>query len=268
MRHVTIQGTDGSTGHPSFKQKTKKKSPDTSEAPEVPQAPEAPQTPEAAPEPPVQTSSNSNKIDTATASNSDAYLSTIATQTASINLAKSASKSASKSKKSKPKQSKSIKSKSKKSKSAQVAFTRSGATASPVPAFVDSDLAASVRLAVDIAAVSWDPAASKLFKAAIAPPTPMETDELEDDDFDFDLEDEQIPAASSTSAPNSASTASTSATEPPDETRDPGACMLTQFVPLQLVAHTNEGRSCGKSHVIWDNKKCNSPTSGKGAFTN
>jgi hypothetical protein len=94
----------------------------------------------------------------------------------------------------------------------------------------------------------------------------MEIDELEDD-FDFDLEEEQIPAAS-TSTLNSTSTASTSTTEPPDETRDPGACMLTQFVPLQLVAHTDEGRSCGKSHVIWDNKKCNSPTSGKRAFIN
>ena len=46
------------------------------------------------------------------------------------------------------------------------------------------------------------------------------------------------------------------------EKRDPGACLFSSFVPLQLIAHTEEGRSCGKPQIIWDNEKCNSYLSG------
>ena len=45
--------------------------------------------------------------------------------------------------------------------------------------------------------------------------------------------------------------------------RDPGACLFSSFVPLQLIAHTEEGKSCGKPVVIYDNEQCNSYRSGK-----
>ena len=49
---------------------------------------------------------------------------------------------------------------------------------------------------------------------------------------------------------------------PPKEKRVPGACMLTSFVTLQLVAHLDQGNSCGKPVIIYDNERCNSVTSG------
>ena len=45
--------------------------------------------------------------------------------------------------------------------------------------------------------------------------------------------------------------------------RDPGSCLFSYFVPLQLVAHTEEGKSCGKPVVVYDNEQCNSYRSGK-----
>ena len=44
--------------------------------------------------------------------------------------------------------------------------------------------------------------------------------------------------------------------------RDPGAALFSYFVPLQLIAHTEEGRSCGKPVIIYDNERCNSILSG------
>ena len=43
--------------------------------------------------------------------------------------------------------------------------------------------------------------------------------------------------------------------------------MLTEFVPLQLVAHLDEGRSCGKTVILYENDQCNSPLSGNYAKT-
>ena len=51
-------------------------------------------------------------------------------------------------------------------------------------------------------------------------------------------------------------------TTTPKEKRVPGACMLTSFVPLQLVAHLDQGNSCGKPVIIYDNERCNSVLSG------
>ena len=43
--------------------------------------------------------------------------------------------------------------------------------------------------------------------------------------------------------------------------------MLTQLVPLQLVAHLDEGKSCGKTVILYENEYCNSPLSGNYAKT-
>ena len=52
-------------------------------------------------------------------------------------------------------------------------------------------------------------------------------------------------------------------TKTPKEKRVAGACLFSNFVGLQLIAHTDEGRSCGKPVILYDNKLCNSPLSGK-----
>jgi hypothetical protein len=51
-------------------------------------------------------------------------------------------------------------------------------------------------------------------------------------------------------------------TRTPNDIRVPGACMLTSFVPLQLIAHAEEGRGNGKPIIIFDNELCNSVVSG------
>ena len=43
--------------------------------------------------------------------------------------------------------------------------------------------------------------------------------------------------------------------------------MLTELVPLQLVAHLDEGKSCGKTVILYENDQCNSPISGNYAKT-
>ena len=43
--------------------------------------------------------------------------------------------------------------------------------------------------------------------------------------------------------------------------------MLTELVPLQLVAHLDEGKSCGKTVILYENEYCNSPLSGNYAKT-
>ena len=47
--------------------------------------------------------------------------------------------------------------------------------------------------------------------------------------------------------------------DPSMDDRVPGAAILTSFVPLQLVAHLDEGQSV----VVFDNELCNSPLSGE-----
>ena len=47
--------------------------------------------------------------------------------------------------------------------------------------------------------------------------------------------------------------------DPSKEDRVPGAAILTSFVPLQLVAHLDQGGSV----VVFDNELCNSPLSGE-----
>ena len=52
-------------------------------------------------------------------------------------------------------------------------------------------------------------------------------------------------------------------TKPPKEKRVAGSCLFSNFVGLQLIAHTEEGKSCGKPVILYDNELCNSPISGK-----
>ena len=47
---------------------------------------------------------------------------------------------------------------------------------------------------------------------------------------------------------------------PSNNDRVPGAAILTSFVPLQLVAHLEEGQP---PVVLFDNELCNSPLSGE-----
>ena len=47
--------------------------------------------------------------------------------------------------------------------------------------------------------------------------------------------------------------------DPSKDDRVPGAAILTSFVPLQLVAHLDQGQSI----VVFDNELCNSPLSGE-----
>ena len=47
--------------------------------------------------------------------------------------------------------------------------------------------------------------------------------------------------------------------DPSKDDRVPGAAILTSFVPLQLVAHLDQGQSV----VVFDNELCNSPLSGE-----
>ena len=77
-------------------------------------------------------------------------------------------------------------------------------------------------------------------------PEPPEDDEVEEDP-------PILPPGVGTSQP---------LIKTPKEKRVPGACLFTTFVPLQLVAHTNEGSSCGKPVIVYDNKSCNSVKSG------
>ena len=51
--------------------------------------------------------------------------------------------------------------------------------------------------------------------------------------------------------------------ETPKEKRVAGSCLFSNFVGLQLIAHTDEGKSCGKPVILYDNRLCNSPLSGK-----
>ena len=52
-------------------------------------------------------------------------------------------------------------------------------------------------------------------------------------------------------------------TKTPKEKRIAGSCLFSNFVGLQLIAHTDEGKSCGKPVILYDNRLCNSPLSGK-----
>ena len=80
----------------------------------------------------------------------------------------------------------------------------------------------------------------------------MEPDNDDPDSSDEDLEDStdeenEIPEDVGNDIPS-------------DNDRVPGAAILTSFVPLQLVAHLEEGQP---PVVVFDNELCNSPLSGE-----
>ena len=81
---------------------------------------------------------------------------------------------------------------------------------------------------------------------------PVEPDNDDPDSSDEDLEDStdeenEIPEDVGNDIPS-------------DNDRVPGAAILTSFVPLQLVAHLEEGQP---PVVVFDNELCNSPLSGE-----
>ena len=66
-----------------------------------------------------------------------------------------------------------------------------------------------------------------------------------DEDSEETDEDNEVPEDEANDTPND---------------RVPGAAILTSFVPLQLVAHLDEGQP---PVVVFDNELCNSPLSGE-----
>ena len=80
----------------------------------------------------------------------------------------------------------------------------------------------------------------------------MEPDNDDPDSSDEDLEDStdeenEIPEDVGNDIPS-------------DNDRVPGAAILTSFVPLQLVAHLDQGQ---QPVIVFDNELCNSPLSGE-----
>jgi hypothetical protein len=83
---------------------------------------------------------------------------------------------------------------------------------------------------------------------------PVEPNNDESDSSDGDSEEDE-----ETDEANEANEANEVNDGPSEEDRVPGAAILTSFVPLQLVAHLDQGQSV----VVFDNELCNSPLSGE-----
>ena len=78
------------------------------------------------------------------------------------------------------------------------------------------------------------------------------------DDSDSSEEEEESDEASEVNEANEVPEDEVN-DDPSEDDRVPGAAILTSFVPLQLVAHLDQGQSV----VIFDNELCNSPLSGE-----
>ena len=83
---------------------------------------------------------------------------------------------------------------------------------------------------------------------------------MEPTNDDSDSSDEDLEAAEEdTEMPEGTEVPEDEGNNDPSNDRVPGAAILTSFVPLQLVAHYNQGQSV----VVFDNELCNSPLSGE-----
>ena len=81
-------------------------------------------------------------------------------------------------------------------------------------------------------------------------PTNDTSDDSSDEDSEEVDEEDEVPENDGNDTPNETDS---------DNDRVAGAAILTSFVPLQLVAHLDQGQSV----VVFDNELCNSPLSGE-----